>query len=116
MRWLAQVDRWTHHRAANGRRHWPGAGCRNGVPAGLFLFGPAVVTLLVGVLVAPLPAKIASHDTVGSADTHVDRWFPAHRTHDSNRATYYATAAETPTTAGLAVREQAKGLRGQERT
>jgi hypothetical protein len=33
-----------------------------------------------------------------------------HRTNDLNRATHYATAAaETPTIAGLAVREQAKG-------
>jgi hypothetical protein len=63
---------------------------------------PGVVTLLVGVLSPryllrwPVPTPMS---TAG---------FPQ-RTHDSNRATYYATAAETPTIAGLAVREQAKG-------
>jgi hypothetical protein len=113
MRWLAQVDRWNHHRAANERWRWR---ClRGGVPAGLFLFGSAVVILLVGVLAAPLRAKVAGHDTAGCADTDVDRWFAAHRTHDFNRATYYATAAaETPTIAGLAVREPAKGQRSNQ--
>jgi hypothetical protein len=35
----------------------------------LFLFGSAVVILLVGVLVGLLLAKVASHGAVGRADT-----------------------------------------------
>ena len=70
------------------------------VPSGLFLFGSAVVILLVGVLAGLLLAKVASHDAFGRADNHVDRWFAAHRTNDLNRATHYAAdAAETPTIA-----------------
>jgi membrane-associated phospholipid phosphatase len=83
---------------------WRWRRLRDGVPAGLFLLGSAVVILLVGVLVGLLLAKGASHDAVGRADTRVDRWFAAHRTNDLNRATHYATdAAETPTIAALAV-------------
>jgi membrane-associated phospholipid phosphatase len=83
---------------------WRWRRLRDGVPSGLFLFGSAVVILLVGVLVGLLLAKIASHDVVGRADTHVDRWFAAHRTNALSRATHYATdAAETPTIAALAV-------------
>jgi undecaprenyl-diphosphatase len=70
----------------------------------LFLFGSAVVILLVGVLVGLLLAKVASDGAVGRADTQVDRWFAAHRTNDLNRTTrYVAHAAETPTIAALAV-------------
>jgi undecaprenyl-diphosphatase len=66
----------------------------------LFLFGSAVVILLVGLLLA----KLATHDAVGRADTQVDRWLAAHRTNDWNRTSHYATdAAETPTIAALAV-------------
>lgn len=83
---------------------WRWRRLRDGVPSGLFLFGSAVVILLIGVLVGLLLAKVASHDVVGRTDTHVDRWFAAHRTNALNRATHYATtAAETPTIAALAV-------------
>jgi hypothetical protein len=55
-------------------------------------------------LVGLLLAEAASHDAVGRAETHVDRWFAAHRTNDLDRATHHATdAAETPTIAVLAV-------------
>jgi undecaprenyl-diphosphatase len=64
----------------------------------LFLFGSAVVILLVGVLVGLLLAKVASHDAFGRADTHVDRWFAAYRTNDLNQATHYATDAATAST------------------
>jgi undecaprenyl-diphosphatase len=83
---------------------WRSRRLRDGVPAGLFLVGSAVVLLLVGVLVGLLLAKVASHDAVGRADTNVDRWFAAHRTDDLNRATHYATdVADTLTIAALAV-------------
>jgi membrane-associated phospholipid phosphatase len=83
---------------------WRWRRLRDGARSGLFLFGSAVVILLVGVLVGLLLARVASHDVVGRADTHVDRWFAAHRTNALNRATHYATtAAETPTIAALAV-------------
>jgi undecaprenyl-diphosphatase len=83
---------------------WRWRRLRDGVPSGLFLFGSAVVILLVGVLVGLLLAKVASHDAFGRADAHVDRWFAAHRSNDLNRATQYAAdAAETPTVAALAV-------------
>ena len=83
---------------------WRWRRLRDGVPSGLFLFGSAVVILLVGVLVGLLLAKVASHDAFGRADTHVDRWVAAHRTNDVNQATHSATdAAETPTIAALAV-------------
>jgi undecaprenyl-diphosphatase len=84
---------------------WRWRRLRDGVPSGLFLFGSAVVILLVGVVVGLLLAKIAaSPDVVGRADTRVDRWFAAHRTNALSRATHYATdAAETPTIAALAV-------------
>jgi hypothetical protein len=98
--------RWSHHRAASGRWGWRGAGAgqRAGSRPGLFLLGSAVVILLVGVLVGPLLAKVASHDAFGRADTHVDRWVAAHRTNDVNQAAHSATdAAETPTIAALAV-------------
>jgi membrane-associated phospholipid phosphatase len=82
---------------------WRWRRLRDGVPSGLFLFGSAVTILLVGVLVGLLLAKVASHDAFGRADTHVDRWFAAHRTNDLNQATHYATdAAKTPTIAALA--------------
>jgi hypothetical protein len=98
--------RWSHHRAASGRwgRRGAGAGQRAGSRPGLFLLGSAVVIRLVGVLVGPLLAKVASHDAFGRADTHVDRWAAAHRTNDVNQTTHSATdAAETPTIADLAV-------------
>jgi len=83
---------------------WRWRRLRDGVPSGLFLFGSAVVILLVGVLVGLLLAKVASHGAVGRADTQVDRWFATHRNNDLNRATHYvAYAAETPTIAALAV-------------
>jgi hypothetical protein len=83
---------------------WRWRRLRDGVPSGLFLFGSAVVIVLVGVLVGLLLAKVASRDAFGRADTPVDRWFAAHRANDLNRATHHATdAAETPTIAALAV-------------
>jgi len=82
---------------------WRWRRLRDGVPSGLFLLGSAVVILLVGVLVGLLLAKVASHGAFGRADTHVDRWFAAHRTNGLNQATHYvADAAETPTIAALA--------------
>jgi hypothetical protein len=77
---------------------WRWRRLRDGVPSGLFLFGSAVVILLVGVLVGLLVVKVASHDAFGRADTHVDRWFAAHRTNDLNQATGYATDAATAST------------------
>ncbi len=82
---------------------WP-LPCSVCVRSGLFVFGSAVVILVVGVLVGLLLAKVASHDVIGRTDTHVERWFAAHRTNDLNQATHYATdAAETPMIAALAV-------------
>src|SRR6266702_2903793 len=89
-RGLALAQRWRRFRA--------------GVPSALYLFGWAVLILLVGTLLGWLLAKVASHDAFGRADARADRVLAADRTARWNTITHDITdLSETPTITIMAV-------------